>query len=61
MRYEINQKTDEIEQIQTLIAEDQQHYYELTSDPELLEKFAREQYLMKKEGEDIYIILPEEK
>jgi len=59
IRYEIHNKNNEIEQIQTLIASDQQHYHELTSDPALLEKFAREQYLMKKDNEDIYIILPE--
>ena len=60
MRYEINNKTKEMEHIQTLIEADQLHYHELTSDPELLEKFAREQYLMKKENEDIYIILEED-
>ena len=60
MRYEINKKQNEMEHIQTLIEADKQHYHELTSDPELLEKFAREQYLMKKEDEDIYIILASE-
>ena len=60
MRYEINQKTNEMEQIQALIAADKLHYHELTSDPELLEKFAREQYLMKKDDEDIFIILAKE-
>lgn len=60
MRYEIRQKQEEMEAIQTLIIADQLHYLELTSDPELLEKFAREQYLMKKEDEDIYIILAKE-
>lgn len=33
---------------------------ELTSNKEQLEKFARENYLMKKEGEDIFIIVKEE-
>lgn len=33
---------------------------ELLSNPELLEKFARENYLMKKPTEDIYIIVEEE-
>ncbi len=60
MRYEINNKENEMEHIQSLIKADQQHYIELTSDPELLEKFAREQYLMKKDDEDIYIILAKE-
>jgi cell division protein DivIC len=30
--------------------------HELRENPEALEKFAREQYLMKKEGEDIFIV-----
>jgi cell division protein FtsB len=34
---------------------------ELLSNNELLEKFAREKYLMKKESEDLYIIVPAEK
>ncbi|MEQ8303180.1 MAG: septum formation initiator family protein [Cytophagales bacterium] len=32
---------------------------ELLSDSELLERFARERYLMKKESEDLYVIIPE--
>ena len=32
---------------------------ELTSDQAMLEKFAREKYLMKKENEDVYVIIPE--
>ena len=60
MRYEIGQKEAEIQKIEALIEADQKHFQELTSDPDLLEKFAREQYLMKKEDEDIYIILAKE-
>lgn len=30
---------------------------ELKSSPEMLEKFAREEYLMKKENEDIFVIV----
>jgi cell division protein FtsB len=33
---------------------------ELLSNEELLEKFAREKYLMKKESEDLYILVVEE-
>ncbi len=32
---------------------------ELTTDQTKLEKFAREKYLMKKENEDVYVIIPE--
>ena len=30
---------------------------ELTSDPKKLEKFAREKYLMKKDNEDVFVIV----
>ena len=30
---------------------------ELLSDEELLEKFARERYLMKKQSEDLYVVV----
>lgn len=32
---------------------------ELTSNLDKLEKFAREKYLMKKDNEDVYVIIPE--
>ena len=35
--------------------------HELMSDNQHLEKFARERYLMKKDDEDIILILPEKK
>lgn len=34
---------------------------ELTSDPQKLEKFAREKYLMKKDNEDVFVIVHEKK
>lgn len=33
---------------------------ELSSDPKKLEKFARENYLMKKDNEDIYILVEDD-
>ena len=41
------------------IEEDSKRIEELKTDDENLEKFAREQYLMKKENEDIFIIVEE--
>ncbi len=32
----------------------------LINNPKLLEKLAREKYLMKKDGEDVYILVPEQ-
>jgi cell division protein FtsB len=34
---------------------------ELTSNPEKLEKFAREKYLMKKDNEDVFVIVEDKK
>ncbi|WP_066832413.1 FtsB family cell division protein [Rufibacter ruber] len=42
------------------IAEVEKDRKELMSNPELLEKFAREKYLMKKPTEDLYIIVEKE-
>ena len=42
------------------IAEVKTDREELLSDDELLEKFARENYLMKKPAEDIYVIVENE-
>lgn len=37
-----------------------QHLHQLTSDKELLEKFARERYLMKRDNEEIFVLVPAE-
>lgn len=34
---------------------------ELLSSPELLEKFAREKYIMKRPGEDVFVLVPQAK
>ncbi|HCW08971.1 MAG TPA: septum formation initiator [Cytophagales bacterium] len=47
---------NEKEFYQEKIAEVEKDKQELTTNNELLEKFAREKYLMKKPGEDIFII-----
>ncbi len=33
---------------------------ELSSNPQKLEKFAREKYLMKRPGEDVFVLVPKE-
>lgn len=47
---------NEKEFYQEKITEVEKDKQELTTNNELLEKFAREKYLMKKPGEDIFII-----
>lgn len=42
------------------IEKDRQATFELMTDTLTLEKFGREQYLMKRENEDIYLIVDEE-
>ena len=42
------------------ISKVEQSLEELSIDPRKLEKFAREKYLMKKDNEDIYVIIHEE-
>ncbi|MDH5397947.1 MAG: septum formation initiator family protein [Cyclobacteriaceae bacterium] len=48
------------EYYQENIIQIKQQYEERNNDPRLLEKYAREKYLMKKDNEDIYIIVEEE-
>ena len=52
---------NEKEFYQEKIEEVKQEREQLLTDTEALEKFAREKYLMKKESEDLYVIVEEEK
>lgn len=45
--------TKEIEKVQSDLED-------LTSDPKKLQKFAREKYFMKKDNEDVYVIIHEQ-
>lgn len=62
-RYRLGRKIaaleSEREYYQARIAEVENDRIELTTNRELLEKFAREKYLMKKKTEDIFIIREE--
>jgi len=59
-RYRMNRKLGELEDFkeyyQEKIKEVEKDRKELMGNNELLEKFAREKYLMKKPGEDIFVI-----
>lgn len=54
-RNEISSLNSEIEKYRTQYEEDTKKLKELTTNPEALEKIAREKYLMKKPNEDIYV------
>src|SRR5574344_2708467 len=55
-RREINRLNNELEYYNNDLEESKQKTLELRSSNENLEKFAREQYLMKRPNEDIFII-----
>ena len=54
---EYNQLLEEKEYYQKKIEEDKKRIEELKTNNDNLEKFAREQYLMKKDNEDIFIVV----
>lgn len=56
---EINKMERDIEYYKNKIKEDGINLNELKSNNEFLEKYAREKYLMKRNNEDIFIIMPE--
>ena len=62
-RYQLGSKLnaleDEKEYYEQKIKEVKKDRSELFGDRESIEKFAREKYLMKKESEDIYVIIEE--
>jgi cell division protein FtsB len=55
-RLKIMELNKEIDSYRKIIDESKRKLGELNSDPESLEKFAREQLLMKKDNEDVYLI-----
>ena len=59
MGSEIRQLEDDREYYQEQILKDSASLSELTTNKENLEKYAREQFLMKKENEDIFVVIEE--
>jgi len=57
---DINKLEKERDYYKEKIEKDNQKILELKTNKKNLEKFAREQYLMKKKNEDIYIIINKE-
>ncbi len=60
-RQQLNKLKEEHEFYTKETAQVQKELNELTSNKEKLEKFAREKYLMKKQNEDIFVIVQEKK
>jgi len=57
MIQESHQLKTDCEYYKERIINDSAKLEELQSSPEMLEKYAREQYLMKKDNEDIFVIV----
>jgi cell division protein FtsB len=56
-KQEVNKLEAEVNYFRTEIANNKREEAELKSNPRLLEKFAREHYLMKKDSEDIFVLV----
>ena len=61
MSSEIRQLEDDREFYLEQIKKDSARLHELTTDKENLEKYAREQFLMKKKNEDVFVVIEEKK
>lgn len=60
MNREIRQLEDDREYYLEQIQKDSIRYQELTTDKDNLEKYAREQFFMKKQNEDVFVVIEEE-
>jgi cell division protein FtsB len=62
-QYQYHQQVSKLKQerdfYQTQTAKVKNDLDELSSNPEKLEKFAREKYLMKKDNEDVFVVVKE--
>lgn len=58
LRLQLHSMSQQRDHYEAEIAVTRAQLHELTSDQELLEKFAREKYLMKRDNEDIFVLVP---
>lgn len=56
---ELRAQERQVEHYERAIQESYKQLADLSSNPERLERFAREQYFMKRDNEDLFRILPE--
>ena len=61
MSAEIRQMEADREYYIDQIEKDSTRLHELTTDKDNLEKYAREQFLMKKKNEDVFVVIEEKK
>ena len=60
LRRQLHQLHEQRAWYEAEIGNTREQLHELTSDKQLLEKFARERYLMKRDNEDIFVLVPNE-
>ena len=60
LTHQLNKLEKEKEFYEEKIIEVEKERQDLMNSPEMLEKYAREKYLMKKPNEDIYVVVVEE-
>jgi len=58
--HKLNALEQEKEYYKVKIEDDQRRMKELISDKDNLEKFAREEYLMKRDNEDVFVVIKDE-
>ncbi|MGB3077246.1 MAG: septum formation initiator family protein [Chitinophagales bacterium] len=61
LRMKLSEYRNKKEYYEQKIADVKNEKKELLTNQESLEKFAREQYMMKKDDEDLFVIVPEKK
>ncbi|HYV94187.1 MAG TPA: septum formation initiator family protein [Chitinophagales bacterium] len=61
LRLKLSDLRDKKSYYQQQIAEVKKEKQELLTNQDSLEKFAREKYMMKKDNEDLFVIVPEKK
>lgn len=61
LRHQLGQMQEQRDRYAEEIATTREQLHELNSDQALLEKFAREKYLMKRDNEDIFVLVPKKK
>ncbi|MEO6168000.1 MAG: septum formation initiator family protein [Chitinophagales bacterium] len=61
LRMKLSEYRNKKEYYEQKISEVKKEKQELLTNQQSLEKFAREQYMMKKDDEDLFVIVPEKK
>ncbi|MCO6483843.1 MAG: septum formation initiator family protein [Flavobacteriales bacterium] len=61
LRHQLHQMKQQRDRYAREIAVTREQLHEINSNQALLEKFAREKYLMKRDNEDIFVLVPGEK